>query len=119
MIQVVMRVSDIASHLNATWEGDASLEISGAASLDSAGPNEISFVGNRKAAASAGSSHAGCLLVTADFPTGRTVVRVPDPRAAFARVISLLYPQHPITPRIHASAVIAGPAHIAPTAAIA
>src|SRR5215472_6653111 len=119
MIQVVMRVSDIASHLNATWEGDANVEISGAAPLDSAGPKEISFVGNRKAAASAAASQAGCLLVTADFPPGRTVVRVSDPRAAFARVINLLYPQHPVTPRIHSSAVITGPAHIAPSAAIA
>ena len=32
------------------------------------GPAEIAFVGNRKAAAQADQSHAGCLLVPANFP---------------------------------------------------
>ena len=113
-----MRVSDIANHLKARWEGDGTLEISGVAPLESASPHEIAFVGNRKVAASAAGSGAGCLLVTDEFPGGRTIIRVPDPRGAFARVIGLLHPQRPRTPGINPNTVIAVDAEIAPSAAI-
>src|ERR1700749_703640 len=49
----VMRVSEIAGRLNAKFEGDGELEITSAAPLESAGPTEIAFVQNRKAAAHA------------------------------------------------------------------
>jgi UDP-3-O-[3-hydroxymyristoyl] glucosamine N-acyltransferase len=113
-----MRVSEIAGHLKAAWEGDGTLEISGAAPLESAAVHEIAFVGNRKAAALAADSRAGCLLVTDDFPKGRTVIRVTEPRAAFARTIALLYPPRPVTPGVHQSAAIAPLARIAKSAAV-
>ena len=68
--------------------------------------------------AAAAESRAGCLLVTPDFPKGRTVIRVADPRAAFATVIGLLYPPAPVKPGIHPSAVIAPDAEIAKSTAI-
>jgi UDP-3-O-[3-hydroxymyristoyl] glucosamine N-acyltransferase len=113
-----MRVAEIAVHLKAPWEGRGDLEITGAAPLQSAGPQEIAFVGNRKAAAAADQSHAGCLLVTGDFPQGRTLIRVAEPRGAFARVVGLLYPSRPLASGIHPSAVIAADSHIAPSAAV-
>lgn len=113
-----MRVSEIAVRLNAQWEGDGDLEISGAAPLESAGPHEAAFVGNRKAAAGAAQSSAGCLLVPADFPKGRTVIRVDDPRGAFARLIGLLYPPARVIPGIDSSAVIAPDAEVASSASI-
>jgi UDP-3-O-[3-hydroxymyristoyl] glucosamine N-acyltransferase len=113
-----MRVSDIADHLKAAWEGDGTLEISAAAPLESAARHEIAFVGNRKAAASAPASGAGCLLVPDEFPAGRTIIRVPDPRAAFARVIGLLYPRPPVKPGIHPSSLVAPDAEISSSAAI-
>jgi UDP-3-O-[3-hydroxymyristoyl] glucosamine N-acyltransferase len=113
-----MRVSEIADRLNASCEGDGAHEISAAAPLESAASHQIAFVGNRKAAASAAASSAGCLLVTGEFPTGRTLIRVADPRAAFARVIGLLYPRPPVQPGIHPSTAIAAGAEISPSAAI-
>ena len=86
--------------------------------LESAGPQEIAFVGNRKAAAEAAQSRAGCLLVTNDFPAGRTVIRVADPRGGFAGVIGLLYPRPSVIPGAHPTAVIAPDAEIAASAAI-
>ena len=113
-----MRVEDIARHLHTTYEGTGDLDIAGAATLESAGPNDIAFVGNRKAAAQASQSRAGCLLVADEFPDGRTLIRVADPRAGFAAVIGLLYPSPAVTPGIHPTAVIAPDAEIAATAAI-
>jgi len=113
-----MRVSDIADHLRAAWEGDGQLEIAGVAALESAGPHEIAFVGNRKAAAAAAGSSAGCLLVGEDFPAGRTILRAADPRAAFARVIGLLHPPPAVKAGVHPNSCIALDARISLTAAI-
>jgi UDP-3-O-[3-hydroxymyristoyl] glucosamine N-acyltransferase len=113
-----LRVDEIARHLNAVCQGVGDLDIAGAATLESAGPGEIAFVGNRKAATQAAQSRAGCLLVTGEFASGRTLIRVADPRAAFATVISLLYPTPVVTPGVHPTAVIAPDAEIASTAAI-
>ena len=113
-----MRVSEIAGILNVAWEGDGDLEIIGVAALESAEPQEIAFVGNRRSAAGAHLSRAGCLLVTADFPKGRTLIRTTDPRGACARVIELFHPAPVVKPGIHPSAVIAENVAIASSAAI-
>jgi UDP-3-O-[3-hydroxymyristoyl] glucosamine N-acyltransferase len=113
-----VRVHEIARHLKAGFEGAGDLEITGVAPLESAGPREIAFIGSRKAAAHADQSLAGCLLVTHEFPSGRTVIRVDDPRGAFASVVGLLHPRPPITPGVHSTAVIAPDAEIAKSAAI-
>ena len=107
-----MRVSELAGRLESAWEGEGELEITGVAPIESAGPGDISFVGNRKGAAAAKKSLAGCLLVTNDFPKGRTVIRVDDPRAAFVRVVGILFPAPRSKPGIHASAVIAASAQL-------
>ncbi|MDP9091326.1 MAG: UDP-3-O-(3-hydroxymyristoyl)glucosamine N-acyltransferase, partial [Pseudomonadota bacterium] len=89
-----------------------------AAALESAGAHEIAFAGNRKAASQAAQSRAGCLIVTNEFPAGRCVIRVDDPRGAFASAIGLLYPRPPIIPGAHPTALIAPDAVIAASAAI-
>jgi UDP-3-O-[3-hydroxymyristoyl] glucosamine N-acyltransferase len=100
-----LRISEVAALLGAPWEGDDA-ELTGVAPLESAGPGELSFVSNRKGALQAQASRAGCLLVPQDFPSGRTVVRVADPRGAFARVIHVLYPPKAAAPGVHAFAAI-------------
>src|SRR5580700_4850655 len=104
-----MRVKELAAAIHATWEGDGELEILRVASLEDAGPDALSFVAHGRAGKHAADSQAACLLVPEDYPNPekRTVIRVADPRAAAARLISLLHPQLPAQPGIHPSAVIA------------
>jgi UDP-3-O-[3-hydroxymyristoyl] glucosamine N-acyltransferase len=103
-----MLVRDIAAMLEVPWEGDGELEIRRVADLDSAHADEISFVGNRKAAATAHRSSAGCLLVPLNFEneSRRTVVRTSEPRVAIVSVIHRLHPPARPQPGIHATAVI-------------
>jgi UDP-3-O-[3-hydroxymyristoyl] glucosamine N-acyltransferase len=103
-----MRVRELAEWLGATFEGDGEKELTGVAGLDNAGGGELAFVGNRKAAAQAQSSAAGCLLVPAEWPSpsDRTVIRAAEPRTAFARVMSQFHPTVELKPGIHASAVV-------------
>jgi UDP-3-O-[3-hydroxymyristoyl] glucosamine N-acyltransferase len=112
-----MRVKELAAWLNAPPEGDADLEIRRVTALEDAGPEDLSFVTHKRAAKSAAASQAGCLLVPPDFApdsasqSARTVIRVPDPRAAIARVIGKLHPRIDPQPGIHPTAII-GPGSI-------
>ena len=60
-----MRVRELAEWLGATLEGDGEKQLTGVAGLENAGAGDVAFVANRKAAAQAQSSAAGCLLVPA------------------------------------------------------
>jgi UDP-3-O-[3-hydroxymyristoyl] glucosamine N-acyltransferase len=106
-----LKISELAKLLNAPWEG-SDAEISDVAPLESAGTGQLSFVGNRKAAIQSETSLAACLLVPADFPAGRTVIRVPDPRGAFAKAIAVLHPTPHPPAGIHPSAVVASTVEI-------
>jgi UDP-3-O-[3-hydroxymyristoyl] glucosamine N-acyltransferase len=103
-----MRVRELAGWLGATFEGDGEKELAGVASLESAGPADLSFVGGRKGEAQAEASAAGCLIVpeTWPSPSRRTVIRVPEPRTAFARAVSRFHPTQELTPGIHPTAVV-------------
>jgi UDP-3-O-[3-hydroxymyristoyl] glucosamine N-acyltransferase len=103
-----MRVRELAEWLGATFEGDGEKELIGVAPLETAGASDVAFVGSRKAAAQAGSSPAGCLLVPMEWPNDshRTLIRVPDPRTAFARAMSRFYPTAELSPGVHPTAVV-------------
>ncbi len=113
-----MRVREIADQLKAVWEGDGELQIGSVAPLESSAPDALSFVAGRKAASAALESPAGCLLVPEEFPKGRTLIRVRDPRAAFVSVIRLLYPPVPVSAGVHPTAIIAPGARVAASASI-
>jgi UDP-3-O-[3-hydroxymyristoyl] glucosamine N-acyltransferase len=109
-----LRVREIAEWLGATFEGDGEKEIGAPAPLETAGCAELAFVGSTKAVRQAGDSAAGCLIVPSDFPNpdARTVIRVAEPRTAFARAVTHLQPPRPVRPGIHPTSVIAPGASI-------
>jgi UDP-3-O-[3-hydroxymyristoyl] glucosamine N-acyltransferase len=112
-----MRVRELAEWLGATWEGDGERELTEVAPLETAGVADLSFMANRRGLAQAQSSAAGCLIVpleagNVDDLTGRTIIRVPEPRTAFARAVSLFHPAPKIEPGIHPSAVVSPDAQI-------
>lgn len=101
-----MQVSELAALLGLEFEGEGSTEILRAAPVEAAGPDEIAFVGNAKAAKAAASSSAGCLIVSPEFPAGRTLLRTTDPRGAFARTLARLHPPPPVENGIHPTAIV-------------
>lgn len=108
-----MLVRELADWLGATFEGRGEKTIVRAAPLETAGAEDLSFVGSRKAIQAAASSAAGCLIVPLDYPNeGRTVIRVSEPRTAFARAVCRLHPQEQPAPGIDPTAVIAASAEI-------
>ena len=116
----MLKVREIAEWLAATFEGDGEKEIREVAALETAGSDELAFVGSRKMAAAAQASSAGCLLVSMDFPNPacRTLLRVTEPRTAFARVVRRLHPVPEAVPGIHPTAVIGAGTEIDASASI-
>ena len=115
-----MTTGELAAALDLKLSGDANVAITGAATLDQAGPHDLAFAGTPKFFAAANSSAAGCLIVLPDFPDSgaRALLESPQPRAHFARALALLYPQRPNAPGVHPTAVIAPDAAIDPSAEI-
>jgi UDP-3-O-[3-hydroxymyristoyl] glucosamine N-acyltransferase len=112
-------LGEIAVALGATLEGDATYVVSGVAPLETAGPEHIAFVTDAGHRATALTSRAGAFLVPPGV-TGlpRTTLRCPAPRLALVDLLGLFYPPAPPTPGVHASAVVAPDARIAPSACI-
>ena len=103
-----MRVRELAEWLGATYEGDGEKELTGVAPIETAGASELAFLGTRKAEAQAETSAAGCLLVPLAWsgPGRRTVIRVAEPRTAFARAMSRFYPTAELKPGVHPTAAV-------------
>jgi UDP-3-O-[3-hydroxymyristoyl] glucosamine N-acyltransferase len=98
------------------------LMVAGVAPLQTAGPDHVSFLNNRKYVAALEQTAAAAVVVHPDL-----AVRVPatsvalvsdEPYAAWARVAALFHPPPPLHPGVHPSAVVAGDAMIDPSAEI-
>ncbi len=76
--------------LPCTVDGDADREVSGVATLEDAGPTEISFLANAKYESLLQTTRAGAVIVAREqgaVPAGLTTLRTPDPYAAVTLVM--------------------------------
>lgn len=98
------------------------LRLAGIAPLQTAGPDDVSFLSNRKYLPALEQTRAGAVVVHADLVTRVPAAAVPipaaDPYAAWARVAALFHPLPPVRPGLHPSAVVAADAAIDPSAEI-
>lgn len=115
-----LTTAEIAALCSGELEGNAQRVIAGANTLEAAAADEVSFVANRKASDAAVNSRAGCLVAGKDFNARGewTVVRVAEPRSAFAQVLRALYASPNPKPFVHATAIIASSAQIASDSSI-
>ena len=107
-----MKVSELALKLGLRFEGDGDREITGAAPVDVASSEDLTFAGP-KALAAARVTKAGCVIVPALFEnTGQTILRADNPRLAFAGAVRLLFPPPLLVPGVHPTAVIDATAQV-------
>jgi UDP-3-O-[3-hydroxymyristoyl] glucosamine N-acyltransferase len=94
--------------------GEAS--ISGLSSLESAGPNHISFVGGSRHASLLDRTEAGAVILPPDLrdrmPPGSVALVSPAPIVSWARVARLFHPPPPVRPGVHPTAWIAPDAQV-------
>ena len=98
------------------------LMLRGVAPLAAAGPEEVSFLDNRKYLPALEKTGAGAVIAHPDMaahvPASAVAILSTEVAAAWARVAALFHPVAPATPGIHPSAVIGAGAVIDPTAEI-
>lgn len=110
-------VQEIAKYVAGELRGNFAAELQSVASLKNAGPDDLSYA-EEKFQDEVTNSRAGCILVRSGEWPNRTVIRVRNPKLAFARAAAWLLDDGEEDSGIHPSATIAPDAQIGEGATI-
>ena len=120
MSEQTYTLGDLAERLGATLRGSAEKTVSGLATLQEAGPDQLTFLANPQYRKFLPDTLAGAVLLTAadsDGFAGDALI-VANPYLAYAQ-LSHLFDRKPCAPAgVHATAVIAEDAQVDPSACI-
>ena len=115
-----MKLEQLGLKLGLVVRGDGSQVVDRVATIEAAGPDDLSFVVGRKYSRQLRESQAGAVIVSeamlADAP-GNALISA-NPYASYAKASWLLHPPSPTTPGIHPSAVIHANASVDSSASI-
>lgn len=113
-------LGELAERLGATLRGAADRTVRGLATLEEAGPEQLSFLANPKYRKYLESTRAGALLLTpadAEFYAGDALL-LANPYLAYAQLSHLFDPK-PVAPAgVHATALVAPDASVHPSASV-
>jgi UDP-3-O-[3-hydroxymyristoyl] glucosamine N-acyltransferase len=117
---MTVTLGELAVRFGCELRGDPAATVDSVAALSQAGPRSITFLANSKYVAQLGETRAGAVILDSksapDSPV--PVLVVANPHATYARVATLLHPDPPLNPGIHAAAVVAPDANVDSTAEI-
>lgn len=103
-----MTLAQIAELLGSTVEGDTTLVMTSVASLESAGPSDISFVANAATLRRLAGSRAGAVVAPPGLDVDdRPVIRHKVPHFAMATLVAVAHPEPPPSGRVHELASVA------------
>jgi len=116
---MTLTTAEIAKQLAGEVLGDANTPLTGFANADAAKAGDLTFAENAEYFAAAEASAATAIIAGKDATsTKKVIIRVTNPRVAFAKALAIFFPEPKFTPGIHPSAVIAQSAQIDPSAHI-
>jgi UDP-3-O-[3-hydroxymyristoyl] glucosamine N-acyltransferase len=111
--------ADIAKQLQGEVVGDGAAPITGFAPADAAKTGDLTFAESEAYLAKAEQSAASAILVPRDAKSSsKTLIRVANARVAFAKALTLFFPEPKFAPGIHPSAIVAPSAQVDPSAHI-
>ena len=100
-----IKVHDLAARLGGQVEGDGNLQLTGLAPIPRAQASDVTFAENPKHCAAAEGCAAAAVIVPLNAPASRkTLIRVKNPRAAFARALAVFHPPRQYPAQIHPTA---------------
>jgi UDP-3-O-[3-hydroxymyristoyl] glucosamine N-acyltransferase len=114
------RLGEIVARLGGELAGDGDPEIRKMATLESAGPGDLSFVSSAKFLRQLSATRASAVILARGQ---REATRLPrilcvDPYAYYARAAQLLSPEAPPAPGVHPHAVVDAGAQVAASASV-
>jgi len=102
-----LTLGEIARWVGGELSGAPDTGVTGAAPFEQAGPDDITFAEGQKFLKRLGDTDAGAVLVPKDCPdTEGALIRVDQPKVAFAKVLDVLYPVPAPPPGVHPTAHI-------------
>lgn len=114
-----MTLLEIAERLGCRLEGEGSLEITGLAAIEDAGPGQLTFLSNPRYASAVAATRASAIILPDHAPAAPcAMLRTPQPYVMFARALALLHPVAPAVPGVHPSAVVEDGASVAADASV-
>ena len=113
-----MELRELARALRCALRGDGSVEIVGVASIEDAPPGTLTFLADRRLAASLGTTRAAAVILPPDAAdVAIPSLRTPHPYLAFVAAVELFHPPAPRPePAVHPTAVVASSAVVGPGA---
>ncbi len=115
------KLGELATRFGCELVGDPETEVTHVATLANGGPEALSFFANPAYRPQLQATRAGAVvLAPADADSCPVAALLADdPYATYARIAGFLHPPEPVSPGIHASAVIDPAAKVAPSAHVA
>jgi len=112
-------LAEIADRLGCRLEGDGTLVITRVATLDDAGPGDLTFLANPKYASRVATTRASAIILAEDAdPAPCAMLRSPHPYRSFAQALSVLGRNERPAAGIHPSAIVAPDATIGVEASV-
>ncbi len=112
-------VTELADYLGGVVQGDGSIVISGLGSLETAGPDALTFLANPKYAAKVAETSAGAVLMAPGGERyGRTAIEVANPYLGFAKLLTLFYTTPHEALGVHPAAIVSETATVGEGASI-
>src|SRR5262245_50389633 len=108
-----------AEALGATLEGDPGRVVAAVAPLETAGPEDISFLVHSRYLKAAAESRAAAVVVGRDVEgLPQTLLRVDSAQAALIILLRLFHPEAPMRPGIHSAALVDRSSRVDASAAV-
>ncbi len=105
---------EIVARLGGEAVGEVPAPLTGVATLDSAGPNHISFLANPRYRGRLATTRAGAVILGLGDRDAASMPRIvsPNPYAYYARTVALFNPEPEIRPGVHPTAQIEAGARV-------
>jgi len=118
---MTVTLGELAVRFGCELRGDPAATVDSVAALSQAGPRSITFLANPKYVGQLSGTRAGAVILDAKSAEQSPVpvLVVANPHATYARVATLLHPDPPLRPGVHAAATVEAGVTIDPTAEIA
>jgi UDP-3-O-[3-hydroxymyristoyl] glucosamine N-acyltransferase len=101
---VILR--DLATKLGCSVRGDGGAEVRRVASIESAGPYDLTFLSNPRYAPLLATTRASAVIVAPGVETPLPCLVTPNPYLAYARAVAILHPRPRPAPGVHPSAQV-------------
>jgi UDP-3-O-[3-hydroxymyristoyl] glucosamine N-acyltransferase len=104
---IIVTLRELADRLGCRLEGDGAIEIARVATLEAAGPGDVTFFSNPRYLAALKTTRASAVILGEDAPAApAAMLRSQHPYRSFAQALEVLTPEPAPLPGVHPTAVL-------------